>query len=569
MEDLATQEPSSQCKDAGHDEAAKVLLDIAQGVPDDIVDISQSIADRAAHHIHISQIDAILEETKFEGSPQEPTTQRVEEASQPQATQEPSVANTDARVNPDESVAANTDPDLPLLVQPLSSQPMLDSVPGNFSTSSILTASMIIDSPIDRSSSIYMTSVNSSQPPLIFLNLLSEDLSSKIESKHLVKISSVERQSPELAKGEVDESKKPIASSEIEVTLQSNLGKQVSNDEIIIKNQRDLGILSLIPTGHQDLSAKNVVDTKLKGVALSNDPDEDVDKNDEDSSDSDPDDDDASVSAVLKRALKESQGGFHGSSSKFMIDAFPSHTLSKGKASQQFTLSDTTPDCVTKLRKHQWTHEWSLPSASLSFSEALHHAENTVSQISDSNLKDHLKSTSILAKGLKAEISQLQGIDSHSSTLTGILNSVAKVATKSQINTLSSEIKDIVSNQQEMSQHLISLDTRVTGIESSLQQIISLLSSTDVKKGEKEETTKCTPDLQLRKDDNSRNDGGVGSTSGTGTLSMFQGAKQTKKSKATAQSSSSRVKSKAKSQILMEEQQILTGDQILLGPVCL
>ena len=96
-----------------------------------------------------------------------------------------------------------------------------------------------------------------------------------------------------------------------------------------------------------------------------------------------------------------------------------------------------------------------------------------------------------------------------------------------------------MSTQQEMGQHLTSLDTRVTGIESSLQQIISLLSGIDVKKGEKE-TTKCTPDLQLRKDD-SGNDGGGGSTSGTGVLSMFQGAKQSKQSKDKAQSSSSRV----------------------------
>ena len=279
LEDLATQEPSSQCEDAGHDEAAKVLLDIAQGVPDDMIDISQSIADRAAHQVHISQIDAILEETNFEGSPQEPTTQRVEEASKPQAPQEPSVANTDEgqnpddRANPDESVAANPDPDLPILVQPLSSQPMLDSVTGNSSTFSLLTASMSIDSPIVRSSSIYMTSVNSSQPPLISLNLLSKDPSSKIESEQLVKRSRVERQSSELAKGEVDESQKSMTSSEIEVTLKSNLGIKVSSDEITIEKQRDLGFLSLIPIDHQDSSAKTVVDTKLKGVALSNDPD--------------------------------------------------------------------------------------------------------------------------------------------------------------------------------------------------------------------------------------------------------------------------------------------------------
>ena len=245
----------------------------------------------------------------------------------------------------------------------------------------------------------------------------------------------------------------------------------MSNDEIIIKNQRDLGVLSLVPTDHQDFSAKTVVDTKLKGVALSNDPDDvDADKDDGDSSDTDSDDDDASASAsaVLKRALKESQGGFHGSSSKFMADAFPSHTLSDGILSKKFTMSDTTPKCVTPLREHQWTHDWSQPSASISFSEAHHHAKATASQISDSNLKDHLKATTILAKGLKAEITNLKNTDSHASTLTGILSTLAKVATKSQINTLLGEIKNIVSTQQVMGQHLTSLDTRVTGIESSL-----------------------------------------------------------------------------------------------------
>ena len=113
---------------------------------------------------------------------------------------------------------------------------MLDSITGNSSTFSLSIASMIIDSPTVRSSSIYMTSINSYQPPLISLNLLSEDPSSKFESEHLVKRSRVERQSPELAKGEVDESQKSMTSSEIEVTLKSNLGIKVSNDEIIIEN---------------------------------------------------------------------------------------------------------------------------------------------------------------------------------------------------------------------------------------------------------------------------------------------------------------------------------------------
>ena len=89
----------------------------------------------------------------------------------------------------------------------------------------------------------------------------------------------------------------------------------------------------------------------------------DASQDDDDSSDTDSDDDDASARAVLKRALKESQGGSHGSSSKFMADAFPSNKFTDGTVSQKFNLSDTTPDCVTQLRKHQWTNDWSLTNS--------------------------------------------------------------------------------------------------------------------------------------------------------------------------------------------------------------
>ncbi|MGI4673550.1 hypothetical protein ACR2XN_29225, partial [Klebsiella pneumoniae] len=69
-------------------------------------------------------------------------------------------------------------------------------------------------------------------PPLISLLSERQGLSCEHESEQLVKIQSVERQSPELAKGEVEMSEMSSTSSELAVTLKSNLGQIVSSDEI-------------------------------------------------------------------------------------------------------------------------------------------------------------------------------------------------------------------------------------------------------------------------------------------------------------------------------------------------
>ncbi|KAK1396706.1 hypothetical protein POM88_006569 [Heracleum sosnowskyi] len=107
----STQEPSSQCEDAGKATVFDEFHDIAHGV---------SGAD-----------ERLVEDTFNEGSPQEPLTQSVKEASEPQAPQEPSVTNPDeCQSNPD-GVApdASGAPDAePILIQPLSSRPMTDSI---------------------------------------------------------------------------------------------------------------------------------------------------------------------------------------------------------------------------------------------------------------------------------------------------------------------------------------------------------------------------------------------------------------------------------------------------------
>ncbi|KAK1356342.1 hypothetical protein POM88_049598 [Heracleum sosnowskyi] len=107
----ATQEPSSQCEDVGKPTVSEEFPDIAQGV---------SGAD-----------EILVEDTVNEGSPQEPLTQSVKAASEPQAPQELSVTNPDEcqsnpnGVAPDASGAPDAEP---ILIQPLSSRPMTDSI---------------------------------------------------------------------------------------------------------------------------------------------------------------------------------------------------------------------------------------------------------------------------------------------------------------------------------------------------------------------------------------------------------------------------------------------------------
>ncbi|KAK1380754.1 hypothetical protein POM88_027498 [Heracleum sosnowskyi] len=105
----ATQEPSSQSEDAGQATVSENFHDTAQGI---------SGAD---------EVQRLVEDTVNEGSTQEPLTQSVEAASEPQAPQEPLVANTDAiisnpdGVHPDASGAPDAEP---IRIQPLRSRPM-------------------------------------------------------------------------------------------------------------------------------------------------------------------------------------------------------------------------------------------------------------------------------------------------------------------------------------------------------------------------------------------------------------------------------------------------------------
>lgn len=150
-------------------------------------------------------------------------------------------------------------------------------------------------------------------------------------------------------------------------------------------------------------------------------------------------------------------------------------------------------------------HYWYRPDRSISFGSAQNHAQQAVYRISDSNLKTHLRATSILAKGLKAKFDAIKSAQPTQTSASTPSVPSDLLATAKQVRLLST---DLQAAKTFINTRLDTLETKVTGIESSLELLISLLIDHDVKKGEKVEKTKCTPDLVFRKDDdNSGNDG--------------------------------------------------------------
>lgn len=339
------------------------------------------------------------------------------------------------------------------------------------------------------------------------------------------------------------------STGEIVVALKSDLGHIVSSDEITKEKQRDLGV-----------PIHTLADRKLKGIAIPDDTVHPADADDDEDGDSD-DDDDAPDGKLLAQVLQDSRGSAYGSSSKFNADKVGQQTT--------FNFSGLIPDHILALRKQQWDSYWHDPKETISFEEAHAHVRNAVSNISTSELKDHLIATTLLTKGLKSDIFAIKPVDP--SVLTGIQQALATAAKTSHCNTLADEIKEIKGTQSTMIKQLESLDSRVSGIEGTLQQILSIISGNEVKKGEKVIPTKCSPDPVLRSnkdgDDNSGNDGRRKKTSDA---AMVQGLKKSQAQSETVQSthvSSSGVKTVrtlVKSQILTEEQQILTGDQFLM-----
>ena len=75
-----------------------------------------------------------------------------------------------------------------------------------------------------------------------------------------------ERQSPELAKGEVDLRKEILSLSEKTLTIKSHEPVSTSSNEITLQKQRDLGVLYNVVSGEQ---SSNSVDDSKDGISTS------------------------------------------------------------------------------------------------------------------------------------------------------------------------------------------------------------------------------------------------------------------------------------------------------------
>ena len=61
------------------------------------------------------------------------------------------------------------------------------------------------------------------------------------------------------------------------------------------------------------------------------------------------------------------------------------------------------------VRRHQWLHSWHLSSEDITYEHAHNHLKHTVHALESDELKAHLKTTGLLFKGVKSEISKITG----------------------------------------------------------------------------------------------------------------------------------------------------------------
>ena len=156
----------------------------------------------------------------------------------------------------------------------------------------------------------------------------------------------------------------------------------------------------------------------------------------------------------------------------------------------------TQPESTAEIvRRHQWVNDWHLPTEDISFEHAHAHLKHSVYAMESDELKAHLKTTGILFKGVKSEISKItgkvDGIKEH------VDSSLGRMITKSQAAT-------IIGNQQDLHKSQQLLHSKMEAMESKFDLLLSFLLADDAKKGEKALVTKCGPELKSFKDDRER-----------------------------------------------------------------
>ena len=132
-------------------------------------------------------------------------------------------------------------------------------------------------------------------------------------------------------------------------------------------------------------------------------------------------------------------------------------------------------------------------------------------------LKAHLKTTGILFKGMKSEISKIaekvDGVKDY------VDSSIGRMITKTQAAT-------IIGNQQDLQKSQKPIQEKMEAMESKFDLLMSTLLNADAKKGEKALVTKCGPELKSTLDDKEGGEGGGSGRNKEGaavTLAVQQG----------------------------------------------
>ena len=158
------------------------------------------------------------------------------------------------------------------------------------------------------------------------------------------------------------------------------------------------------------------------------------------------------------------------------------------------------PESTAKiLRRNQWVDDWHLPLPDISFEHAHAHLKHSVYAMESDELKAHLKTTGILFKGVKSEISKIT--DKVGSIKDYVDSSIGRMITKTQAAA-------IIGNQQDLQKSQKLIQDKMEAMESKFDLLLSTFLNVDAKKGEKALVTKCGPELKSFHDDREGGEGG-------------------------------------------------------------
>ncbi|KAK1384160.1 hypothetical protein POM88_021895 [Heracleum sosnowskyi] len=159
---------------------------------------------------------------------------------------------------------------------------------------------------------------------------------------------------------------------------------------------------------------------------------------------------------------------------------------------------DSSTDILASHRQAQWDHSWTDPSSFVGISGAHVHLATAFKEIQSSDLKAHLKGTSLMLKAIFEEIQ-----DARTTTAKSIADVVA--ANTQSIARTSRDFSCVHRDHVSLEHRIATLEKKAESMDAKLDLLLSALvpdAGTDAKKGEKVVSTKCSPELGiLRKDD--------------------------------------------------------------------